>query len=118
MARRAASSWPGYMQELLQLWDELDLGADFKVGNFSRADVEELHQKIEEALERIRELEDALGIAITDRENVIRELEKFGVQFRLAVALQYGLQSEQVKRIPKVAAPPKGTRRKKEKTDE
>ena len=114
MARRAAKSWPSYMRELLELWDELELGPDFKVGNFTRRDVEELQKKIESALQAIQELEQALGIAINDRELVIRDLEKFAVQFRLAVALQYGLQSPEVRRIPKVAAPPKGTRRKKQ----
>jgi hypothetical protein len=113
MARRAAGSWPEYIRELLNLWDVLDLGADFKVGNFTRADLEELQRNIEDALRKIAELERALGFAITERETVIRDLEKFGVQFRLAVALKYGLQSPEVRMVPTVAAPPKGTRRKK-----
>ena len=114
MARRAAGSWPEYIRELLNIWDVLQLGPDFTVGNFTRADLEELQQNIEDALRKIAELERALGFAISERESVIRDLEKFGVQFRLAVALKYGLQSPEVRMVPTVAAPPKGKRRKKE----
>jgi hypothetical protein len=113
MARRAAGSWPEYIRELLNIWDVLELGPDFKVGDFTRADLEELQKSIEDALRKIAELERALGFAITERETVIRDLEKFGVQFRLAVALKYGLQSPEVRMVPTVAAPPKGKRRKK-----
>lgn len=117
MARRAASSWPGYMRELLQLWNQLDLGDDFKVGNFSHDDVEALSGQIEDSLTKIQDLEGQLANAIAERERVIRELEKLGVQFRLAIALKYGLQSKEVQLVPKVAAAPKGRSRKKEKTD-
>lgn len=83
MPRKTIDAWLPYLDDVLALWTEL--GADFKVGSLTRANVAALRDDLKTALDRVNALQAQLGLAMDARDVQIGEMEGFGVKFRAAV---------------------------------
>lgn len=100
MARQSINEWRAYLDDVVALWNEL--GDGFKVGTMTRTEMIKLRDDYVSVLERINELQAQLGLAQGDRDEHLKGIERFAVQFRAAVIGQYGPRSREALRIPKV----------------
>ena len=100
MPAKRMDQWNEYLDEVAALWDEI--GADFKVGELTRAQFETLHTEWKSLQTRVAQIEAQLGVVIDERQGKIRIMEDFGVRFRSAVVTKYGNRHPMVKRVPKL----------------
>lgn len=103
MPRKTIDAWLPYLDDVLALWTEL--GADFKVGSLTRANVAALRDDLKTALDKVNALQAQLGLAMDARDAQIAGIEGLAVKFRAAVIAQYGPRSSQAGRVPRLQAP-------------
>ena len=73
-----------------------------RVGGLSRAQVLELRNQLRGTLDRLNALQAQVALASDKRDRQIEGIQEFAVKFRAAVVAQYGPQSTQAKRVPRV----------------
>ncbi len=100
-----------YLDDVLTLWDELALPADFKVGERNKAQVTALRDAYSALVEAANTLQTQLDLKVDERNQMSPQVSDFAVQFRAALIAKYGSRSTQVSRVPKFykAAPKKRT---------
>jgi len=101
MARRPIDAWIPYLDDVLALWTEF--GGDFRVGGMTRPQVVEMRAQLSATLDRLNALQAQIGLVSDERDRQIGGVEDFAVKFRSAVIAQYGPQSSQAKRVPRVS---------------
>jgi len=104
MPKNSLDKFVPYLNDVLALWDEL--GADFRVGKMTRAQVQKLRDDFEAVLTRMDQLQAQLGQAMGVRDNLITDdetgIEAFAVKFRAAVVAEFGSRSPQAQRVPRL----------------